>query len=202
VTIFREQPALLRRFRSGERAALALVYWRYVDAVAAVIRRSGLLSQHNPLSHAEELSDLVQETFARAFSGPARAAYDGTRDYRPYLLRICRNLLADVARRSGREIRGVDGDELPGPPTAPAWAEAEQLAMVRDYVAALPPVLRAVYEQRYVLGLSQEQAAAALGVGRQTVRTREEKLRKGLARHLQGRETGALVPRLVRLRQT
>jgi RNA polymerase sigma factor (sigma-70 family) len=180
VSIFHQQPGLLLRFRRGDTDALAAVYWHYVAAVSAVVRRSGLLSRHNAATYSEELMDLVQETFTRAFSDAARSAYDGIRDYRPYLLQICRNLLSSLARRRGREILSQELDEHPDEPSqAPPFA-AHELRIVHEYLQALTPDLRSVYEQRYVLGRTQREASAALGISRQGLRTRETRLRKGL----------------------
>jgi len=47
-------------------------------------------------------ADVVQEVFVRALSEKARTSYDGLRPYRPYLLRIAKNLMIDRARRIGR----------------------------------------------------------------------------------------------------
>jgi DNA-directed RNA polymerase specialized sigma24 family protein len=52
------------------------------------------------------------------------------------------------------------------------------------YVAALPPPLRGVYEQRFVLGNSQADASAALGITRRRLRTDEARLMSGLRRAL------------------
>jgi RNA polymerase sigma-70 factor (ECF subfamily) len=136
----------------------------------------------------DDWGDLVQETFSRAFGERARLAYDGLRPYRPYLLTICRNLLADHARRRGRELpSGLDVDALGDPPATAGGTDeppAEELALVESYVAGLDRRLAGVYEQRYVAGATQEEAARALGLTRQRLRTLEDKLRRGLQRAL------------------
>jgi len=176
--IFAEKPELLRRFRAGERAALETVYWEYVDLIGFVARRGS--------GRADVADDLVQETFARAFAERARLAYDGLRPYKPYLLTICRNLLADWAQKSGKDLSAdllTDDPQIePDPPEA--WAEPATVALVERYLAGLDPRLRAVYEQRYQQDRSQNQTAEALGLSRQRVRTLEERLRRGLSRVL------------------
>jgi RNA polymerase sigma-70 factor, ECF subfamily len=177
VTIFVERPGLLPRFRRGERAALEEIYFAYVDLVAFVVRQS---------AHGAHAADLIQETFARAFAERARLGYDGLRPYRPFLLTIARNLLVDDARKRGRELVVEDPPEpLPSEGAAdPEWADADTVAVVERYVAGLDARLRALYEERYVKDRSQNEAAAALGLTRQKVRTLEEKLRRGLERAL------------------
>lgn len=134
------------------------------------------------------MADLVQETFARAFSQRARLAFDGLRDFGPYLATIARNLLVDWARRQGREIQTdsvaaqlaqEDGDELDVP-----WADAATIRIVEDYLAGLPRELADVHRERYVHSRSQRDAAKILGISRQQLRTRENRLRDGLRRLL------------------
>jgi len=167
--LFVDKPELLRAFRAGERDALERVYWAYVDAVAQVARYGARLGERAAVTGAprEDWGDLVQETFSRAFGERARLAYDGLRPYRPYLLTICRNLLAEGARRRGGAL------------------PAHELAVVEKYVAGLEARLAAVYRQRYIAGATQEEAARALGLSRQQLRTLEEKLRRGLRRALE-----------------
>jgi RNA polymerase sigma-70 factor (ECF subfamily) len=182
VTIFAERAGLLPRFRRGERAALEEVYFAYIDLVAFVVRQS---------FHGAHAADLIQETFARAFAERARLAYDGLRPYRPFLLTICRNLVVDDGRKRGREL-AVDDPPEPLPADGghdPEWADAETVAVVERYVAGLEGKLRALYEERYVKDRSQNEAAAALGLTRQKVRTLEERLRRGLERALEKRRT-------------
>src|SRR5262249_47435933 len=95
---------LLDRYRRGEREALAQIYWAYVDRVerlvSSCLRVQGAAWPDSSVS----AEDLVQEVFTRAFSQKARTAYDGLRDYGPYLFTIARNAVADAFRRLGREV--------------------------------------------------------------------------------------------------
>jgi RNA polymerase sigma-70 factor (ECF subfamily) len=173
----RSRPALLEAFRRGDRDALETVYWAYVDRVASVARR---------FVAPNEAADLVQDVFLRAFEEKNRRAYDGLRDYGPYLGTIARNLLVDRARRMGRELLAEDGtfEELADLPAnendAPPWADTETMNVVERYIAALSPELRDLHEARYVKGLPQRAAAVSLGISRQQLRTREAQLRDGL----------------------
>src|SRR5216110_1237368 len=95
--IFRDDPNLLTRFRRGERDALLHVYRCYADDVAQALRRGFGLGTF-PLQSADVV-DLVQESFAKAFSPAGRVGFDGQRDYRPYLLALVRNVYVDWLRR-------------------------------------------------------------------------------------------------------
>src|SRR4029077_9136848 len=95
---------LLERFRRGERAALEQIYWAYVARVDRLVRR--LLHAHGGtrLVAAANVEDLVQDSFTRGVHPSARQAYDGLRDYGPYLLTIVRNTVANMLRLRQREV--------------------------------------------------------------------------------------------------
>jgi RNA polymerase sigma-70 factor (ECF subfamily) len=58
------------------------------------------------------------------------------------------------------------------------------VAVVSAYLASLPEELRRVHHQRFVLATPQRQAAEALGISRQSLRTLEKKLMAGLRERL------------------
>jgi RNA polymerase sigma-70 factor (ECF subfamily) len=162
---------LLDAFRRGDRAALATVYFHYVDDIAAVIRHgfsiptSGIRVRGAPDEQTER--DLVQDVFVRAFAVRARDSYDGVRPYGPYLRRIARNLLVDRARATDHTIPLDDADgELVIEPE-PVENDAEWSAERREtaeYIAALDPELQKLIKLRFEEELSQDQTAEALGV--------------------------------------
>jgi RNA polymerase sigma-70 factor, ECF subfamily len=190
MTLFAEQPRLLPAYRAGERDALEAVYWRYVSIVERVVRFGFQLTdkqQRIAGAQGDAVAEVVQEVFARAFSQNARLAYDGLRPFAPYLVQIARNLLVDRARKSGRELSFEASstelaDKMIAQPleTADDFADAETVALTEKYIAGLPEDLRAVHEQRFVIGLSQRDAAQQLGISRQQLRTREARLCDGL----------------------
>jgi RNA polymerase sigma-70 factor, ECF subfamily len=157
----------------------------------AVLRACAARSADGFEAAAAELADVVQETFAKAFSPEARRSYDDSRPFRPYLLQIARNAAIDHWRLRRRNVP-VDVEQLAerilqaSEPAqeAEAWAEAKTVAVVERYLSSLEDDARRVHDALYVRGLSQREAAAELGMGRQVVRTLEKKLRAGLRREL------------------
>lgn len=183
----RQKIGLLGAFRAGEREAMAEVYWAYVSRVESFLRR---------FAKPADVADLVQEVFARGFGEKGRRSYDGVRDYGPYLVAIARNLVVDRARLADLELPTDDAafGEMPmAEREAEPWAEPATLKLVEGYLATLPETLRAVHDVRYVRGLPQRDAAEAIGISRQQLRTREAHLRAGLAEAL--REGQMLVAR-------
>jgi RNA polymerase sigma-70 factor (ECF subfamily) len=184
---FRGRPDRLQGFRAGERAVVEEVYWAYLSLVEKIVRHGfrKTVAREASTVPTSDIADAVQEVFARAFREKARDAYDGIREYGPFLTTIARNVVADWGRRRGRAVVEIpiDPDELALFDDR-VWAEDAVMQIVDGYVAALPASLRRVHEQRYVIGQSQADTAQTLGMTRQQVRTLEAKLRSGLARAL------------------
>jgi RNA polymerase sigma factor (sigma-70 family) len=187
--VFRNDPELLAAFREGRRDALECVYRTYAPSVGRLVR--ALARAHargGELARVNAVTDIFQEVFMRAFSPTSRQAYDGHRDFGPYLMAVARHCFIDALRAQGHEVprsphelsRDMDGpSEEPGDGLDP-----KILRVLTAYVAALPEDVAGVYEQRFVLGHSQDQTAIALAISRSSVRTIEGHLRRGLKRAL------------------
>jgi len=194
VPVLQANRELLDAFRRGERAALATVYRAYVDDVYNLVRRGFSMEKRGVtvpgVSQPERQRDLVQDVFLRAFSERARLAYDGLSPYRPYLLRIAKNLIIDEGRRLERLVLTADpideAEVLPGPEWSPEeeahWSPLR--AAARSFCEGLAPDLQRFVKLRFEEEASQAQVAKAMGVTRRRVRTWEETIRKELLRHL------------------
>jgi RNA polymerase sigma-70 factor, ECF subfamily len=206
MTIFANDRALLDRFRHGDRAALAAVYERYVDDVATLARRGFTIESSGHVyvrgAGRDGEYELVQETFARAFTEKARLAYDGLQPYRPYLLRITKNLMIDRFRAEQKDARAValdapsvgDIDQLLAANAEfPAVEEPLELDVkalfeaAAAYVASLPDEHRRFVTLRFEDELSQDDVAARLECTRRRVRTLERDVQDGLRTWLKSR---------------
>lgn len=198
----------LDAFRRGDRDALLQVYRAHVDEVELVVRRGfvvGINAEHRVpgMGADDEVRDVVQEAFARAFAPKAREAYDGLRPYRPYLLRIVKNLMIDRARASNRrpvlaDARGVGDLDAAIHRNEPLRHDAPMAAddalhwkrlreAYREYQESMDTEERELVRVRYEDGLSQRDAAEALGISRRRVRTVEDRVKDGLTRFLRER---------------
>lgn len=181
----------LAQCSDGELAALALgghqaayreFLRRYKQPVYRLIRSS--------IGDADEALDLTQETFVSAFAALNR--YDATRSFKTWVSRIALNKCRDWARRQAvrrffRMARPLEdafdlADDAPTP-EAEAGDRAE-LARVALAMAKLPLRLRQALVLRAVEGLSQAEAADALGVTEKAVETRLYRARQQLAQML------------------
>lgn len=201
MTVFAGNRSLLDLFRRGEREALATVYRFYVNAVEAVVRCGFTLEARGAcipgVREPECQRDLVQEVFLRGFAERARLAYDGLSPYRPYLLRIAKNLLIDRGRKAGRLIGVADLTDADAahPDLSPVqeagleeelqWQTLREAA--RDFCATLEPDVQRYVRLRFEEEKSQVEVAQLMGVTRRRVRTWESLVRQGLRRHLQRR---------------
>jgi RNA polymerase sigma factor (sigma-70 family) len=195
MSYLRLRRGLLEDFRAGKRSALAEVYRAYLPRVTQALRRGVVVAASGRkvpgCASPDDLADALQEVFTRAFGREARMAYDGERDYAPYLAAIARNVVVSRHRRNGREVSVVDpGSLIDGAVGDRAddddaeWLDARSLEITRAYVSSLEEPIRAVHNARYVEALSQRDTAKQLGLSRPKVRKLEDKLRRGLHRLL------------------
>lgn len=186
--LVRNSPQLLADFRAGKPAALEIVYRHYVRGVDIYLRDLARSARSAELAQPSAIADLLQEVFIRAFSHNARNAYDGLRDWGPYLNTIARNCFIDALRQGKKErLFGLDEGAVAVesvPATAQEQYEPVVIAVLESYLRELPAQLRGVYEQRFELGVSQEVASERLGLSRRSLRTAEEHLRRGLKKAL------------------
>ncbi|MCA9700187.1 MAG: sigma-70 family RNA polymerase sigma factor [Myxococcales bacterium] len=186
----------LQGFKAGERQALTEVYREHVDEVALLLRHgfsfesAGRHHRFVGYQSGFELQDVLHETFRRAFEPRARESYDGIRPYGPYVKTIARNLVLRSFRAREVLFPVDDGasastggapvvvDEGPTPERAVHDRQVQEL--VAAFLAGLDEEDRRLITLRFEQGLSQRDAADAMSLGRQRVRTREKQLRQQL----------------------
>jgi RNA polymerase sigma factor (sigma-70 family) len=205
--------ALLSGFRAGEREALTAVYRMHAETVALLLRHGfsfesgGHRHRFAGYGSGFELQDALHETFRRAFEPRAREGYDGIRPYGAYVTTIARNLVLRTFR--AREVLfPLESDAEPGvapmltavdvgPTPERELHDRQVLELVERFLATLTPDDRRLIELRHVEGLSQRDAADALGLGRQRIRTREQAVRAKLLAYLREHGEAALVDGVV-----
>jgi len=171
-----EQELVLRAQRGDERA-----YEELVRAHQEIAFRVAYLITRNA-ADAEEAS---QDGFVKAWRALGR--FRTAEPLRPWLLRIVANESRNRRRSAGRRehlaIRAVasPGEAAPSPEEAAVGSdERRRLLAALD---ELPDQARLVLACRYLLGLSEDETASALGVRRGTVKSRSA---RALARLREG----------------
>jgi RNA polymerase sigma factor (sigma-70 family) len=186
---FVRHPEHLAAFRAGAPDVLTEVFNHYVDGVTRLLRHGFRLGSGTVfgVGDAERELELVQETFLRAFSPSSRCAYQPRL---PYLFRIAKNLLLDeLRRRRATVVTEISEDELEQAPLLEPTADEELewrtlRAATQEYCRVLPAELAELTRARFEAGLSQRDAATALGITRRRVRTLEQQVLDGLKLHL------------------
>ncbi len=204
MSIFEKDRDLLDRFRRGERAALAKVYEHYVDDVAVLARRGFTMESQGHVyvagADADGERELVQETFLKAFGDKVRSSFDGLRPYRPFLLRVTKNLMIDRFRarrkqgaQGGRSVGDIDELLEANADYAVVQDQDEDLhwktlsAATTEFLATVDSESRAIVRLRFEEDLSQDSVAQQLQCSRRRVRTVESRVQKQLRRYLRSR---------------
>ncbi|HVL91081.1 MAG TPA: sigma-70 family RNA polymerase sigma factor [Actinomycetota bacterium] len=139
--------------------------------------------------------EVVQEVFVSLWKRAGQ--YDGSRGtVRSWLLAQAHHRAVDVVRREEAERRRTTTTYAPEPPLPSAddviedaWL-ADRRARVQAALPALPDEQRAVLEKTYFEGLTQAQAAEALGVPLGTVKSRTVAAMRRLRDTLERRSHG------------
>jgi len=183
-------------FRNGEPAALERTFRVYAPYALVILRRGFTASRGgyvNAVTDVDLQHDLLQEVFVRVLSPQVRQRYDGLRPFSVFLRGVVGNVMLEEARRQQKAMaRGpVEPVELEDLPEAAPWTPGTPLpeqaaisqqerSLMQDYLATLTPEERRFVGVRFEEGVSQRDAADALGLGRHMVRTLETRIREGL----------------------
>jgi len=148
-------PELAARFLGGEERAAAELMERHAPAVARFLYSAG--------ADRDDLDDLVQETFFRAFR--RLDTWRQESGFRSWLFTIASNQLKDaVRRRKGMRVLSLEGWDAPHTTAPDAVVEADETAeRLRQGIAALPRLQREVFLRRVQGGEDYAAIAAALG---------------------------------------
>ncbi|MBK8095470.1 MAG: RNA polymerase sigma factor [Planctomycetes bacterium] len=160
---------LVHQTLDGSREAYGLLVVRYSRSVRATcLARVGWV---------DDLDDMVQETFLRAFRGLSRLQ-DPAR-FAAYVHRIAQNISVDRLRRTGKEPVALDELELEPErqPSAATDIREERLARMRKLVGRLPEALREAVLLFYFEQKSHAEIAAMLEVTEAAVNQRLHRAR-------------------------
>lgn len=125
--------------------------------------------------------DAVQETFLRAWK--YQDSFRGHGSYEGWLIRICRNVVIDLATRRGSERLDVV-PLSPGNDPLATDVDHEAAFDLEEALGELPVAQREIITLCGVLGYDYESAAALLDLPIGTVRSRLNRARKKLAADL------------------
>lgn len=174
----------IEQLRSGDLDALGDLFRDLGGAMSAVARTM--------LRDRDEADDVVEEALVRIHA--AARGFRGTRGLRTWTLRIVMNLCRDRLRR--RKFDGGRAEDLDvlgraGLSVTPVleWDEeldrAKLLETLERAIDRLPPEQREAVVLCHRAGLSQAEAAAALGIAEGSVKARLHRARQKLRAELE-----------------
>jgi RNA polymerase sigma-70 factor (ECF subfamily) len=177
-----DEAELVERARRGDLDAWETLVRRY-QGIA--FRTAYLLA-----GNAADAEEAAQDGFVKAHRALGR--FRRGRPLAPWLLRIvaneARNRRRSAARRERLTLRAVDqvrpGDAVPSPEAALLAREEQERLLAA--VEALGDDHREAVVCRFLLGLSEEETAAALGIRRGTVKSRVSRALARLREDLEG----------------
>ncbi len=164
MTVHESDSALAVRSARGDHRAFATLVRRHSAAVAQAARSFGIPGT--------DIDDVVQDSFVAAWR--ALGAYDDSRSFRAWLFSVALNKMRDLYRF--RKVRhflfgAFDIDSPDAPPLEdPGPGPERQTAAKRDLARVTKTLERLDRDQREaivltaIVGLSQPEAASALGV--------------------------------------
>jgi RNA polymerase sigma factor (sigma-70 family) len=126
--------------------------------------------------NAADAEDAAQDAFVKAWRALGRFRADAP--FRPWLLRIVANEARNRRRSAGRRAQlalraeRAEGSGGAAPSPEDVALSGDERRRLLDALDGLPDDARLVLECRYLLGLSEEETAAALDVRRGTVKSR------------------------------
>jgi RNA polymerase sigma-70 factor, ECF subfamily len=177
----RSDEDLMLAYAGGDSRAFEVLYQRHRGTLYRFLLRSQ--------SRRDLADELFQDTWSRVVT--ARERYRPEARFTTWLLQIAHNLVIDSVRRARPEYGGETADdafrtaeaEPQGRPDR-VLSDFEQARQLQAALAELPDDQRAAFLLRAEAGLGVEEIAQAMGVGRETAKSRLryalEKLRQRL----------------------
>lgn len=173
---------LIQRCLRGDQIAWELVvrqYWRKVFNIA-----------YKFVGRHDEAEDLTQDIFLKIFK--SLGTFDRRANFQTWLISVSRNLCIDHYRsvRKERETidRNVDANELTPASTEPGpmamLEQRDRVTLLRHALAELPETLRSAVLMRDIQEMSYQEIADTLRLPEGTVKSRINRGRTELARHV------------------
>ena len=146
---------LLGRWRAGDERAATGIVERHAGALARFAASLGVR---------EDIEELVQDTFVRAFG--SIDGFRGESSLRTWLFTILRRLVLDRRRARSRRPVAVpvdEGDAVTEFDALDGMVAGETERRVQDAIASLTPTQREVFTLRVAEGLSYKEIAEVAG---------------------------------------
>lgn len=162
--------ALLKRLQAGDESAKSEVIWYSCQRLMSLVGK--MMRRYRRLQRWEELDDVFQDATLRLYRSQSDVKPESIAEFFALAATQIRRTLIDLARRHfGPEGPGsyqhLDVDAASDEPVSP-----EQWTEFYEVLDTLPKEERAVVDLLWFDGLTQAEAAIALGVSERSIRRR------------------------------
>ena len=166
-----EEQSIVRKAQAGDLVAFEVLIRRHERQVLGLC--------YHMLGNLEDAKDASQDIFLKLHQQLGR--FDYVRDFTPWLLTVVMNQCRDRlrARRPTETLEFVPLADVSRNPEA-LVRFAQQWALLKDAIAALPERERLALEMRELEELSSADVAARLGITEETVRSQVSKAKAKL----------------------
>jgi len=174
--------ALIQRCLKGDQAAWELIVRQY--------RRKVFNTAYKFVGKHDQAEDLTQDIFLKIFK--SLHTFDSRANFQTWLISVSRNLCIDHYRRVRKERETIDRDvdanelapiSLEPSPMAPLEHE-DRVSLLRHALASLPETLKTAVLMRDIQEMSYQEIADTLRLPEGTVKSRINRGRTELARHV------------------
>lgn len=182
----KDEAAIIDQVLAGDRAAYRTLVERYGPRMYSFcLRRIG---------SEDEASDLAQEVFIRAWK--SLHSFRKDQNFSSWLFAIAANQVRNAYRSHASERKKVEGAgsmaaASPLPDPTEEVNDSMDAQALRAAVGDLPDDMRDAVSLYYYGGLSVAQAAQALGVGEEAIKSRLFRARNLLRKKLESMQPGA-----------
>jgi RNA polymerase sigma-70 factor (ECF subfamily) len=174
--------ALIRRCLRGDQAA-----W---ESIVRQYRRKVFNTAYKFVGRHEQAEDLTQDIFLKIFK--SLDTFDSRANFQTWLISVSRNLCIDHYRRVRKERETIDHQvdanelsPLSHEPSPMAGLERrDRVSLLRHAMAKLPETLRTAVLMRDIQEMTYQEIADALRLPEGTVKSRINRGRTELARHV------------------
>jgi RNA polymerase sigma-70 factor (ECF subfamily) len=173
---------LIQRCLQGDQAAWELIVRQY--------RRKVFNTAYKFVGRHEQAEDLTQEIFLKLFK--SLDTFDRRANFQTWLISVSRNLCIDYYRRVRKERETIDyqvntSDLSPvshEPSPIAGLERRDRVTLLRHAMAKLPETLRTAVLMRDIQEMSYQEIADSLRLPEGTVKSRINRGRTELARHV------------------
>lgn len=173
-----QESTLVRLLQEGSQAAFTQLYHQYHQPLYTYARRT--------LKAGAWAEEAVQDIFLQIWQ--QRARLDASQCFRGYLFTIARNYLLKqlicASRESALRQRIMNSAIVSHNATEADIIAAEYEQIAREAISRLPPQRQQVFTLCRLEGLSYEEAADSLGIGRGTVSDHMVKANRSIREYL------------------